>query len=75
MIKDIAAIVAAAAPHRGIGYQGQMVSQLLYGTLFLSSSLMRHSKSKLFARLFSALEATRRHGPFQVYHLRASLVR
>jgi hypothetical protein len=26
MMKDMTAIVAAAAPHRGIGYQGQLVS-------------------------------------------------
>jgi hypothetical protein len=26
MMKEMTAIVAAAAPHRGIGYQGQLVS-------------------------------------------------
>jgi hypothetical protein len=25
MVKDMTAVVAAAGPHRGIGYQGQMV--------------------------------------------------
>ena len=27
MVKDMTAVVAAAGPHRGIGYKGQMVRQ------------------------------------------------